>query len=855
MDRDSFPHGGDALSLAKELGLPPSEILDFSASINPLGLPDWLRPVISSQISSLTRYPDPHCRELLAAAQARYGVPAGELTAGNGVSELLTGLARALPLARAVIAVPAYCDYQNACERAGLEVRQVPLREDRDFVLDTAELEASLGEPAAVFLGRPNNPTGLDLPAGDILALAKAHPQSLFIVDEAFGGLRQGFESLTDKRPENLAVLISLTKLYAIPGLRLGLMAGPRWLIRAVSRQLPDWSVNSLAQAVGVEAMADKDFQERSCREVSRLRRDLTEGLAALPGVRVYPGLANFLLCRLDEPRVRDLAGSLKAKAILIRECANFPGLDGRFFRVAVRPEEENSRLLAAMGEILAGPRPAGRTGQARAKALMVQGTSSNAGKSILTAALCRILRQDGIAVAPFKAQNMSLNSYVTAWGQEMGRAQVLQAQAAGLTPQVRMNPVLLKPCSDTGSQVIVMGRPVGNMGVGQYVAYKPKVLETVHQAYDSLAGEFQAVILEGAGSPAEVNLKHHDIVNMAMAEYAKAKVLLVGDIDRGGVFAALAGTMELLNERERGLVQGFVLNRFRGDPGLLTPALEFTRRLTGRPVLGVIPELPDLGLPEEDSVSFKARGFTSAPGRDLDIALIDLPHISNFTDLDALAGEPDVSLRVVTGPKELGAPDAVILPGSKNTLADLARLREIGLAQALLDLAGQGRVEIVGICAGFQMLGERLLDPLGLESGLGQAPGLGLLPLVTELMAAKSLTQTKAVHKTSGLSLEGYEIHHGLTRPQVPGLAPLIQDSSGRALGYGREGAWGSYLHGIFDAQDFRRWWLNRLRTAKGLVALAPGAGPDLEAALDRLALAVRQALDMGAVYAMLGL
>jgi cobyric acid synthase CobQ len=887
----AFPHGGDVRQLAKLAGCEPSQITDFSASINPLGPPEWLRTVISSAVDELVHYPDPHCRELIAAASARHGAPAKTLLAGNGTSELLFALALACGLRRAVIPVPSYCDYQTACARAGMDVALLPLSEHDGFALDQNSLSAEISSqevPAAVFVARPNNPTGRDVPASLVRSLAEAHPQCLFVVDEAFGSFVQGFESLISNRPMNVAVLLSLTKMFAIPGLRLGLICAEEPLIEEMRLRIAPWSVNTLAQAVGVRAMVDEAFETRSRETVTRLRGRLAKGLASFPGLTVFPGAANYLLCRLDllgktaptgdsKTWVSDTAlastptfspgsasqcsdaPSLRAKLlrkrIAIRDCSNFAGLDQRYFRLAVRSEEDNNRLLQSMADILA-PHSPRRPGKRPTPALMVQGTSSNAGKSVLTAALCRILRQDGIKVAPFKAQNMSLNSFVTAQGEEMGRAQVLQALACGLAPQARMNPVLLKPCSDTGSQVIVMGKPVGNMRVREYVSFKPEAFEAAKAAYDSLACEFDAVILEGAGSPAEVNLKAHDMVNMAMATHAGARVLLVGDIDRGGVFAALAGTMELLSQAERALVGGYVLNRFRGDPSLLEPAHSFMLELTAKPVLGVIPNIGDLGLPEEDSVSFKADGFSSTEPRDLDIAVIDLPHISNFTDFDALALEPDVALRVVRRQEDLGSPDALILPGSKNTLSDLAKLRQNGLARALGELYD---CEIVGVCAGLQMLGERITDPHGLESDRGVELGLGLLAIETELMPDKILAQSTARHSPSGLELCGYEIHHGITRVLKDArddLSVLAVRPDGQPVAWGRPGqVWGTYLHGVFDSGGFRRWWLNCLRAKKGLAPLEPKTGYGLDAALDRLAAIVRDNLDMKAIYALLGL
>lgn len=514
----------------------------------------------------------------------------------------------------------------------------------------------------------------------------------------------------------------------------------------------------------------------------------------------------------------------------------------------------------------------------------MLQGTSSNAGKSILTAAFCRIFLQDGLRVAPFKSQNMALNSFVTPDGLELGRAQAVQAAACRREPDVRMNPILLKPCSDTGSQVVVMGRPVGTMRVREYVDYKPVAFAAACSAYDSLAAEVDVMVLEGAGSPAEINLKAHDIVNMAMARHAQAKVLLVGDIDRGGVFASLVGTMELLDPWERDLVAGHVINRFRGDATLLDPALVFTRERTGKPVLGVVPYLHDLGLPEEDSVTFReamaaggrlcgaAHGAVGgavaahALGRALDIVLLDLEHISNFTDVDALRVEPDVQLRVVRHADALGKPDVIILPGSKNTTGDLRALQARGLDVAVRQLARHpdGPV-IVGICGGLQMLGLSVADPLGLEGG-GEVEGLGLLPVRTHMAEDKQLRRTSARCVHSGNAVQGYEIHHGVTFVEGEVAVCLVcgdhagdavtghADAAGWASTDGR--VWGTYLHGIFDADPFRRAFLDSVRVRRGLPPVGEVvASYSLEPALDRLAATVREHVDMAAVYALVGL
>jgi adenosylcobyric acid synthase len=504
----------------------------------------------------------------------------------------------------------------------------------------------------------------------------------------------------------------------------------------------------------------------------------------------------------------------------------------------------------------------------------MFQGVASNVGKSLLTAALCRLLARRGFRVAPFKAQNMALNSFVTADGKEMGRAQVLQAQACGMAPDVRMNPVLLKPTSNVGSQVVVMGSPVGTMDVHRYLAFKSEAWKAVTRAYESLAGEVDVMVLEGAGSPAEINLRAHDIVNMRMARHADARVLLVADIDRGGAFAALAGTMSLLTPSQRRRVAGFVLNKFRGDPSLLASAMEFLQRRTGRPFLGVVPMLEGLQLPEEDSVSFRQgsvpgvrRGNEKVAPSDIDIVVLDLPRISNFTDLDPLVQEPGVCVRAVARVEDFGEPDAVIVPGSKNTLHDMAHLRREGFVRALSGHVARGGT-VVGLCAGLQMLGDVVEDPLGLEEG-GTMEGLGLLPLATELVRGKTLRRVagrvEAALDSTTPEVAGYEIHHGVTRPtrkdgDGADPVPTIRDGDGKVVGWGRrdEGGgvriWGTYLHGVFDADGFRHGFLQVLRKAKGLPSrkgAVYGTGPEL----DRLADAVAAHLDVEAIVAMTGL
>lgn len=510
---------------------------------------------------------------------------------------------------------------------------------------------------------------------------------------------------------------------------------------------------------------------------------------------------------------------------------------------------------------------------KALGRCIMVQGTSSHAGKSVLVAALCRILARDGWRVAPFKSQNMSLNSFVTAEGGEMGRAQVLQAQAAGIRPHTDMNPILLKPTSEKGAQIILNGKAVGHLEAGDYHRIKLDLLPHALAALRRLRSAYQIVVLEGAGSPAEINLKERDIANMRMAKEAEAPVLLVGDIDRGGVFASLVGTMELLEPWERELVAGLVINKFRGAKELLADGLDFLERKTGKPVLGVIPYIRDLGLEEEDTVNLEAGkepGWGAILDDHLDLAVIHFPCISNATDFQPLEREPGVRVRYVRDPRRLGVPDAIFLPGSKSTASDLAFLRKSGLAAAVMRLAACG-IPLIGICGGYQVLGRSIEDPAGVEFGPGRVEGLGLLPVDSVMATEKSTHLVKAVAKRKipwlGLDpshppLGGYEIHMGISR--VEGDAPLlIVERDGREVCI-EDGAlheelpvFGCYLHGIFENRRFREGFLDNLRCRKGLnvVGMAEEWDSLREKSLDRLADIVSSAMDMDAVYSLLGL
>ena len=493
------------------------------------------------------------------------------------------------------------------------------------------------------------------------------------------------------------------------------------------------------------------------------------------------------------------------------------------------------------------------------AKAIMIQGTASNAGKSLLAAGLCRIFKQGGYRVAPFKSQNMALNSAITPDGLEMGRAQVVQAEAAGVAPDARMNPILLKPTSSVGSQVIVNGVPRGTMPAGEYFRYRRSLIPEVMAAYESLSAEYDVIVIEGAGSPAEINLRQDDIVNMGMAKRAKAPVLLCGDIDRGGVFASLYGTVKLLEPEEQALIRGLIINKFRGDVEILRSGLGQLEALTGKPVLGVVPML-DVDVDDEDSLSARL-GRREKAGL-VDIAVVRLPRLSNFTDFNPLERMEEVSLRYVGSVKELGRPDLVILPGTKNTMDDLRWLRQSGLEAAILKHAAAGGA-VAGICGGYQMLGQNVSDPDGVEGG-GTLRGLGLLPAETVFQGEKTRTRVTGrflapegiFAALGGVPFEGYEIHMGRTEAAAGSLMEFTtQTGERRADGLSRGNVWGCYVHGLFDKAEAAEALVNALLKARGLDRAAASVDWQAYAQIqyDKLADGLRASLDMERLYRIL--
>lgn len=492
----------------------------------------------------------------------------------------------------------------------------------------------------------------------------------------------------------------------------------------------------------------------------------------------------------------------------------------------------------------------------------MVQGTMSNAGKSLLVAGLCRIFKQDGYRVAPFKSQNMALNSFITGEGLEMGRAQVMQAEAAGMEPSVLMNPILLKPTNHIGSQVIVNGKVLGNMSARDYFAYKKQLVPDILHAFSELEKRADIIVIEGAGSPAEINLKENDIVNMGMAKMVDAPVLLTGDIDRGGVFAQLLGTIMLLEPEEKQRVRGLIINKFRGDKSILDPGVVMLEERGGIPVVGVVPYM-ELSLADEDSLSPR---FDRRQEKVIDIAVIKYPRISNFTDFDVFEQMEEVSVRYVDNMRELHHPDMIILPGSKNTMADLRWMRENGL-EAMVKKKAED-IPVIGICGGYQMLGEAICDPDGVEEG-GQMQGMGLLPVSTSLQPEKTRTQVEGnflplqgiLQPLSGNSFSGYEIHMGKTtnccmKKQNSPLARMKVQGCWKEEGTFQGNVYGTYVHGIFDHAQTAGRMVEILAKKKG-VLVDTSSLMDYKAyeqlQYDKLAAGLRDSLDMPQIYGML--
>lgn len=848
-------HGAaDAAELAT-LGLRPEDVLDFSANINPFGPSPAVRAAVAT--ASVRDYPDREAAPLRAVLAAWHSVAEDHIVVGNGACELiwLIALAFLRPGDRALVLEPTFSEYARSAQMMGATVVPCRASVDDEFRHRPEEVSRLLAEtgPRVLFLANPNNPTGVLLAGDQVLEWARAFSDVLFVVDEAYLSFTSRAESILEAGRENVLVLRSMTKDFALAGLRLGYAVGDPRVIEALRRVRPPWSVSAPAQAGGIAALRDRDSLESSLSRLAEARAELVAGLTAL-GVKLLPSAVHYFLAEVGD--ADDFRERLLKQGMLVRAGTSF-GLP-EFVRVSPRTPEENAQLVAAW-RTLSAPRPVVSSKRANtpsgARLLMIQGTSSSVGKSLLVAALCRMYRRRGVRVAPFKAQNMSNNAAVCGDGSEIGRAQAVQARAAGIEPTADMNPVLLKPEADSRSQVIVLGKTWQTLQAGSFYRRKEELWPTVTAALDRLRSQYELILIEGAGSPVELNLRSTDIVNMAVARHAQCPVLLVGDIDRGGIFPQLLGTLDLLAPDERALVRGLIVNKFRGDPRLFVDGVRILEERGGVPVLGVVPYLPKLAVPEEDAVALDHS--VSAPATGIDIAVIQLPRIANFDDFDPLRAEANVRLRFVRSRAELGRPDAIVLPGTKSTLADLAWLRAEGLADATVRHAQAGGA-VVGICGGYQMLGRTIRDLERVESAETEAEGLGLLPVDTVFARTKATFQAQArvlagagwLQPLTGQILTGYEIHMGRTEGASPWLE--IVERNGAAVrqadgACGHEGrVWGCYLHGLFANEDFRRAWLATLGHRAGIVPVDP-----FEESIERLADAVEAALDAGRLQA----
>jgi adenosylcobyric acid synthase len=804
------------VSVAAALGLPVQDVLDLAVSLNPVA-PD-LRILVASTLASLRHYPDLEtAREELSSC---IGVPSSQLLLTNGGSEAISLVAAEL--------------------RRGWVV-------EPDFSLYRRYL-GEIAPDAGRWLSNPNNPTGRLVADGEVAA----------VFDEAFYPLACGRWTRGDHLRGSV-VVGSLTKVLSCPGLRLGyVISTDEELIGRLARRQPEWSVSSVA-AASLPPLLELVDLPAFASSVAALRSELV-GMLGNHGIKADPSDANFVLVR-DVPGLRE---RLAHHAVLVRDCASF-GLPGAV-RIAVPDDRGLERLETALQHLdgVSSRRSARRVHRQQVPpasiggGLLVCGTSSDAGKSQFVAGLCRLLARRGVKVAPFKAQNMSLNSYATRSGHEISRAQAMQAMAAGIDPEPAMNPVLLKPVSSGMSQVVVMGEPLGEIGSRGYLATRrAALLPAVLAAFSSLRERFDVVICEGAGSPAEINLLEGDIVNLRFADAVGIPALMVGDIDRGGVFASLVGTHAVLPDVLRRRVRAFVINKLRGDPEILAGGLERVEEMTHWRCLGVLPHLGDLTLEAEDSLGLE-RLISSQARADavIDVAVVALPHMANFTDLDALCVEPAVSVRTVAEASQLGRPDLLILPGSKSTVADLSWMRSEGLAEAVRAAADDPDGPVVlGICAGYQMLGRFIDDDY--ESRIGRVEALGLLPVATRFSVDKRSRQRRG--EALACPIVAYEIHQGEVFTLDPSdSAPFAQLDD--AFGIGPEGCSvrggkvaGTALHGLFESDSFRAAYLGRVWSrgnASSEVPIGRLSYQSLrESQIDRVADAMEECVDVAAV------
>lgn len=915
------------------------DFIDASANLNPLGPPPWINEVIFSSLELLSRYPDPAYTELSRAAANYFFVSPERIVFSNGADEVMFALARALAKKAtgtvcAFVAVPAYSSYREALSLAGFTVNEVPyqtLLNNLNSKIDTLPCNTC-------WIGAPNNPDGVIPPEYPqcVIEYAKRFPQTNFVIDEAFIEFTD-YPSLCEIKsiPDNIFIIRSMTKIFAVPGLRIGFAVVPESYKHLIQQEIPNWPLNTIAEQFALAAFTKLETQafitssKQFIRdEMQRIRKALSPyyelseaqanfyciGLSSqyfAESISQFPSILERISNSQPAQSLSELAISLEQffykNGIAVRDVSNYSHSNGWNFRIAIRTQKENDRIISTLIEFAELTQSSNRKTimhsththtlrpnvPQRAKAIMIQGCSSSAGKSTIAAALCRILRNRGFDVAPYKAQNMSNNSAVTNNGFEIGRAQAVQAMACGLEPDPRMNPVLIKPEGNMESQVIVMGKPWQRKSALDYYKQKKELAAIAQAAYDSLADEHEIIILEGAGSPAEINLKLHDFVNMEAAIHADADVYLVGDIDRGGVFASFLGHIATFTPYERNLLKGYIINKFRGDVTLLTPAYEMLAQYTSIPVLGCVPYFHDILIPEEDETKFipvqQQAEKNGIALNEITLGIIMYPHVSNFTDFEPFAYEPYVRIKKIYSPADSTGADAIMLPGSKTTVKDYLWLKETGLDRMILERAAQGSI-IIGICGGLQMLGTEIHDPHHIESDSNITEALALLPLVTTFSSDKQLARGRysiikaydflknetnidtslieqLLIKLSQWEISGYEIHHGSTlyletshnvqtnadssfthyNDKKP--LPFIFNANNYPVAWCYKNIIGTYLHGIFENDEFRTAIINCIRAQKQLQEQSIYPVPTTDTELEKLSNFITAYIDIDTI------
>ena len=860
---ERFHHGGEKKEWIQT---------DFSVNLNPLGMPSAAVRALNADRGAFEDYPDTECTELRGLLAEKTGYRPEQIVCGAGAADLIYRLPAAMELKKVLLPVPCFSEYERAFRINGVDITFLPVSEEDGYVLTDEYL--SVGENYdAIIIANPGNPSGRLMVTEDFRRLLTwcAETGTILINDECFFPFvsqekKKALRMVRSEIPEAEVIsLHSFTKIYVMAGLRIGFALFDDPVRAEKMRQSgPPWSVPGPAQKAAVAVLKDNETHLSVTETLIREERQkLFDGLRGA-GLKIWESDANYLLFQATDSFGRDL----EREGILIRDCSNYRGLNPpagfRFYRIAVGKEKDNRFLLESIGRILHQEKIKYR--KKSSASVMIQGTMSNAGKSLIAAGLCRIFLQDGYHPAPFKSQNMALNSFITADGKEIGRAQAVQAEAAGTEPVSDMNPILLKPTSDKGSQIIVNGEARCSMNASDYYDYRKTLRNEVENAFNRLGEKHDILVIEGAGSPVEINLTKDgdDFVNTGLAEMTDSPVILVGDIDRGGIFAQLAGTMMLLDSADRDRVKGVIVNKFRGDQSLFEEGKKMLEEVCGVPVVGVVP-YTDVDLDDEDSLSERltVRGNHSDQS-ELQICVIRLPHLSNFSDMTALDAAKGVHVYYAERPEDLTGADALILPGSKNTMDDLVWMRKTGLADAIL-LAAAGGMALTGICGGYQMLGNRIVDRDAVENKCMEMEGLGLLPVITEYEKKKMTRQIRgSTSNHPGLSeelrnqvLEGYEIHMGRSRILSEDAFPFCVLDNGETDGCVSGRIFGTYLHGLFDSKSFAESycrWVARI-SGKEFVPDITDYDQYRQDQYDRLADVLRQSLDLEYLYRIMGL